>query len=156
MTVYEPYYMHYYNFCNIYTYFVGVSIGKEALKKEVSGVCQEWIKLINNHEKSLHEWIDSMEQQELDKHKSINDKLNGELKLVQETKTKCRGLMSFASVDDIFKTSASNEDNDDSKDNIVSLVDKCVSQLDKSLVVPDDNIFTKMKFNQFNADSTQV
>ena len=126
------------------------------MKKEVSEVCQQWIKLINNHEKSLHEWIDSMEQQELDKHKLINDKLNGELKLVQETKAKCRGLMSFASVDDIFKTTQSNQDNDDSKDSIVSLVDKCTSQLDKSLVVSDDNVFARMKFDQFNADRTQV
>ena len=39
-------------------------------------ICQEWIKMINNHEKSLLEWIDSIEQKELDTHKLINDKLN--------------------------------------------------------------------------------
>ena len=85
-----------------------------------------------------------------------NDKLNVEFKLVQDTETKCRGLMSFASVDDIFKSSKSDLNDDGSKENIVSLVDKCISQLDKTLVVPDKNVFTKLKFEEFNADKIQV
>eukprot|EP01083_Nonionella_stella_P116191 345098_1 len=132
-----------------------ISETSQLVKKEISKVCEEWIKLIHNHEKALHEWIDSVEQEELGKHKTIGTDLNDELHLLQETKSKCQGLMTFASVDDLWKPKKSDSNADDVKDNIVSLVDKCISKLDESLVVPDNNVFDKLKFVPYDAEKVQ-
>ena len=136
--------------------FLDICLKKETVKQEMSNICQQWIKLITNHEKSLLEWIDSIEEAELDVHKSINNKLNDELELLKKTKSKCRGLMSFATVDDIFKVKEDDQNDDDSKETIVSLVDQCISKLDKSQDVTQNNIFDKLKFSKFNAETTKV
>ena len=126
------------------------------IKKEINKVCQEWIALITKHEKSLYEWIDNIEEEELDKHKVLDKKLNDELQSLQDTKSKCQGLMSFASMDDLWKPKQADINMDDEKDNIVSLVEKCVAKLDKSLVIPLNNAFDKLKFEPFNAEKVQV
>ena len=126
------------------------------IKKEINKVCQDWIALITKHEKSLYEWIDNIEQEELDKHKVLDKKLNDELQSLQETKSKCQGLMSFASMDDLWKPKQADINMDDEKDNIVSLVEKCVAKLDKSLLIPRNNAFDKLKFEPFNAEKVQV
>ena len=126
------------------------------IKKEINKVCQEWIALITKHEKSLYEWIDNIEQEELDKHKVLDKKLNDELQSLQDTKSKCQGLMSFASMDDLWKPKQADINMDDEKDNIVSLVEKCVAKLDKSLLISRNNAFDKLKFEPFNAEKVQV
>ena len=125
---------------------------------KVGNVCQQWINLIKNHEQSLYESINNLEQQELEKHKSMDDELQNELKLLQQTKEKCRRLIPIKSVEDIFDATEFQEHSqiEDSKDDIPSIVDECISHLNKSLVVPDGNAFTKSKFNDFDAEKAQV
>eukprot|EP01084_Bolivina_argentea_P261454 441838_1 len=132
-----------------------LSASKELIKQEISNICNEWIKLIHEHKKSLYQWVESVEETELNKNKSINKKLNDELHLIQETKLKCQGLMSYASINDIWTPKQSQSNEQSSKDNILSLVTDCVSKLDKTLDISENNIFDKLKFAKFDKNKAK-
>eukprot|EP01084_Bolivina_argentea_P151791 264905_1 len=63
-------------------------------------------------------------------------------------------MMSFSCINDIWSTQTigNNDNNDDSKDNIVTLVNNCVLKLNKSLVLSRNNVFAKIIFEPFDAD----
>ena len=137
--------------------FKGLSASKLIAKQYIGKMCKEWKDLIENYELSLCEWIDYIEQKEIETHKTMTNKLNDELKLLKAAKVKCSGLLSFATIDDVFKFKQDDQ-NEDSKENIVSVVNQCVSKLDKSLVIPRYNLMEKLADNivPFDIEQAQV
>eukprot|EP01084_Bolivina_argentea_P286743 491932_1 len=113
-----------------------LSISKAICKEKINNICKEWILLLNIHKKLLYEWTDNIEQKQLNKYEKMNNKLNNELNLLTETKKKCRRvLMSCgSSVDDLWYAKTITNNNN-SKDNIVTIVNNCILKLNKSLLL---------------------
>eukprot|EP01084_Bolivina_argentea_P261455 441841_1 len=133
-----------------------LSLSKEAVKKNINDICKEWIQLIHNHKQSLFKWFESIEQSELEKNKLLNKQLNDQLHSLQETKSKCQNLMSFASINDIWTPKkATNTNKTEKQENILSLVNNCVNNLDKSLKIPKTNVFDQIEFTPFCKEKSQ-
>ena len=125
------------------------------MEKQIDNICDKWHKLIDEHKKSLKQCIKNIKQKEINKNKLINKKLNDELHLIQKTKEKCQKLISYTSINDIWKPKESNSNDNNSKENIISLVTNCVEKLDKSLQIPETTIFDQLQFNKFDKQQVQ-
>eukprot|EP01084_Bolivina_argentea_P115249 204977_1 len=94
----------------------------------------------------IKEWIDNIEQKELNKYKKIHENLNKELNLLTHMKLKCQKML----FNDMWSKQIieNNDNNNESNNDILSLVNNCILKLNKSLLLSPNNIFDTLNINK--------